>query len=141
MFRRALKHSLLSIQDYRLFKLQGPVSRTTLQIDMQSFVSTKSDLLGTKNEKSFSPKIEICSFVILATMICLFRFYDNKTIIRFNQVTTNLCLASSSVSHLFSALSSFYFPLFSLLYILQIPVSLPISHFIPTLSFTQYSFL
>ena len=46
-------------------KLQGSVSRTTLQIDMQNFWSAKCDLLETK-KKWFSPKFEIKGFVISA---------------------------------------------------------------------------
>ena len=36
------------MQVYRSCKLQGFVSRTSLQIEMQNFVSTQSNLLVTK---------------------------------------------------------------------------------------------
>ena len=57
------------MQEYRSCKLQSSVSRTSLQIDMQNFVSTKSDLLATKNEVIFT-KIWDTRFIISAT-ICL----------------------------------------------------------------------
>ena len=80
---------MLSIQEYRLCKLQGFVSWTSLQIDMQNIVSSKSDLLGDnktkqkqkqktktkkktnkqknkKETKSFLLKLEIQGFVISA---------------------------------------------------------------------------
>ena len=39
------------MQKYRWHKLKGSVSRMPLQIDMQNFVSTKSDLLAIKKMK------------------------------------------------------------------------------------------
>ena len=39
------------MQEYRSRKLQGPVNRTSLEIDMQTFVNAKSDLLSTIKKK------------------------------------------------------------------------------------------
>ena len=41
---------MLSIQDYRSYKFHGSVTKTSSQLDMQNFVSTKSDLLVTKTK-------------------------------------------------------------------------------------------
>ena len=48
-------------------KLQGFISRTSLQIDMQNFSITKSDLKKGR-KKSFLSKYEIQGFIILATI-------------------------------------------------------------------------
>ena len=56
--QESLKHSLLSIQDCSSCKFQGSLSRTSLQIDMQSFVTTKSDWQQKmKKKKKNSPKM------------------------------------------------------------------------------------
>ena len=69
--QESIKHSLVSIQAYRSYKLQGSASRTSLQIDMQNVISPKSDLLATtkkkkKKKKEFSPKFEIPRFYHLS---------------------------------------------------------------------------
>ena len=47
---------MLSIQDYRSCKCQGSISKTSLQINMQNFVSTKSDLLATNKKQTNKQK-------------------------------------------------------------------------------------
>lgn len=61
--REHKEHSMLSVLEYRLCKLQSSVS---LQIDTQKFVSTKSDFNSYKKrgEGIFSPNFEIQGFII-----------------------------------------------------------------------------
>ena len=67
--QKSIKHSLLSLQDYRSCELQDSVSRTSLQIGTQNFIDIKSDLLATKSwKKSFSSKFEIWGFMVPVTI-------------------------------------------------------------------------
>ena len=66
------------MQEYRSWKLQGSITRTSLQIDLQILFSTKSDLLVTKMEKMlFSQKFEIQGFIISATNCFAINAYEN----------------------------------------------------------------
>ena len=51
-------------------KLQGSVSKISLQIDMQNFVSTESDLLATKKKKKRKIIIIIIFTKIRGTRFC-----------------------------------------------------------------------